>query len=487
MLFNSFEFILIFLPVVFLLYFFLNKIGWTFVSKIWLVLASLFFYSWWNIIYLPLLLTSMILNFSIGKKLITSSNKLISKIILTLGIIFNVGLLSYFKYSDFFIINFNRIFDSNLNTFNLLLPLAISFFTFQQIAYIVDAYRHETKNYSFLDYSIFITFFPQLIAGPIVYHADMLPQFEGNKNKLINYKNITIGIFLFSLGLFKKVIIADSFAEFANIGYSNISTLTFSEAWITSLAYTFQLYFDFSGYSDMAIGIALLFNIKLPINFNSPYKALNIQDFWRRWHITLNQFLTKYIFIPLGGSRKGNFRTYTNIMIIFVISGVWHGAGWTFIIWGALHGIATCIHRLWKNTNINLPKFIAWFITFNFVNVAWIFFKSTSYSDAITIIKKMFSFEIDTFYHINIFNFIIDKYISLLPIMININYSDYLYFFIILLIFIITLLLCVSGKNSIEISYSFKPNVMNSLIIAILFSLVIFNMQRVSEFLYFNF
>ena len=241
----------------------------------------------------------------------------------------------------------------------MLLPLAISFFTFQQIAFLVDSYRNETKKYSFFTYALFITFFPQLIAGPIVNHQELIPQLEDKKNYFLNPENIAKGIFIFSVGLAKKVGLADTLAIWANDGYANVETLSFLEAWITSLSYTLQLYFDFSGYSDMAIGLALIFNIKLPVNFYSPYKTRNIQEFWKSWHMTLNRFLTHYLYFPLGGSRKGSVRTYINIFIIFLVSGVWHGVVATFIIWGVLHGLASITVRFWGKLNIKLPYLVA--------------------------------------------------------------------------------------------------------------------------------
>jgi D-alanyl-lipoteichoic acid acyltransferase DltB (MBOAT superfamily) len=273
---------------------------------------------------------------------------------------------------------------------NLALPLAISFYTFQQIAYLVDSYRNETKSYNFLNYAVFVTFFPQLIAGPIVHHAEMMPQFANLKNKIKNYYNIALGLFIFSIGLFKKVIIADTFAVYATQGFDVAEKLNMLEAWITSLSYTFQLYFDFSGYTDMAIGVALLFNIKLPMNFFSPYKAKNIQDFWKRWHITLSRFLKDYIYIPLGGNRKTSIRTYTNLFTTFVLGGIWHGAGWTFVFWGILHGLALVVHRLWKKLGFKMNVVLAWFITFNFINIAWVFFRAVNFESAIKVLKGMF-------------------------------------------------------------------------------------------------
>lgn len=275
----------------------------------------------------------------------------------------------------------------------MVLPLAISFFTFQQIAFLVDTYKGETREYHFLNYALFISFFPQLIAGPIVHHQEMMPQFKRNENNQFDTANTVKGIFIFIIGLFKKVVIADTLAIWAIKGFDQATSLTFIEGWITSLSYTFQLYFDFSGYSDMAIGLALLFHIKLPVNFHSPYKALNIQDFWKRWHMTLGRFLTKYLYIPLGGNQKGRVHTYINLLIVFVISGLWHGAGWTFVFWGFLHGLAAVVHRIWRDMGYKMNKFLAWFLTFQFVNVAWIFFRAKSWDDAAKVFKAMFALE----------------------------------------------------------------------------------------------
>jgi D-alanyl-lipoteichoic acid acyltransferase DltB (MBOAT superfamily) len=275
----------------------------------------------------------------------TKKNTLSKKLLFQIGILFNISLLAYYKYMDFFIENTNILLNTNIELIHLALPLAISFFTLQQVAFLVDSYEGLVEEKDFLDYAIFVSFFPQLIAGPIVHHAEMMPQFSSKWNMLKNYKNISAGLFIFSIGLFKKVVIADQFAQWANAGFNNAQVLNLLEAWATSLSYTFQMYFDFSGYTDMAIGAALLFNIKLPINFNSPYKATSIQDFWRRWHITLSRFLRDYIYIPLGGNRRGEFRTYSNLMVTFLLGGLWHGAGWTFVFWGFLHGVALVLHR----------------------------------------------------------------------------------------------------------------------------------------------
>ena len=403
LLFNSYEFVFIFLPFSFFIYFFLLQKRLLIGAKGFLVFASLFFYSWWNVAYLPIILSSLLFNYLLGNALNENFKKIKihKKSLLIFGIVVNTTLLGYFKYTDFLIENLNLALDTSVPLLHLALPLAISFFTFQQIAYLVDSYRGETAEYDFLNYALFVTFFPQLIAGPIVHHSEMMPQFSSRWNLVKNYQNIALGLFIFSIGLFKKIVIADSFAVWATTGFDTAATLNFFEAWATSLSYTFQLYFDFSGYTDMAIGAALLFNIKLPINFNSPYKALDIQDFWRRWHITLSRFLRDYIYIPLGGNRKGSFRTYTNLLATFIIGGIWHGAGWTFIFWGFLHGMALVIHRFWKALGMNMPKILAWFITFNFINIAWVFFRAKEWQDAIKVLKSMFTFDALSFANID--------------------------------------------------------------------------------------
>ncbi|HBY87302.1 MAG TPA: membrane-bound O-acyltransferase family protein [Colwellia sp.] len=485
MLFNSFEFIFIFLPISFFIYFYLNKKRLTELSKSFLLISSLFFYSYWNTIYLPLILFSMTFNFSIGKHLakMRENKRFISKkVILTIGIVSNVSLLVYFKYSDFFIGNFNLAVGSNFDLLHLALPLAISFYTFQQIAYLVDSYKGETKEYDFLSYAVFVTFFPQLIAGPIVHHSEMMPQFSKPKNNVINYTNISIGLFIFSIGLFKKVVIADSFAVWANEGFDISTELSLFEAWVTSLSYTFQLYFDFSGYTDMAIGIALLFNIKLPINFNSPYKAVSIQDFWRRWHMTLSRFLRDYIYIPLGGNKKGNVSTYSNLFITFLIGGMWHGAGWTFIFWGALHGGALIIHRFWLKMNVSMNIFIAWFLTFNFVNITWVFFRAREWDDAIKVLNGMFSEEL----------MLPEKFSGTLANLsdFGITFGDWLqgsHGVIYTPLWILLAFIIISCANSNEMAKKFKPSkaslLLNLVLLIVSFSLI----NNASEFLYFNF
>jgi len=428
----------------------------------------------------------MLFNYVIGNSLNENFKtvKIHKKSLLTFGIITNLFLLGYFKYTDFFLENFNLAFDGSIPLLHLALPLAISFFTFQQIAYLVDSYRGETAEYDFLNYALFVTFFPQLIAGPIVHHAEMMPQFASKWNLVKNYKNIATGLFIFSIGLFKKVVIADTFAKWATAGFDHAEVLNLIEAWATSLSYTFQLYFDFSGYTDMAIGAALLFNIKLPINFNSPYKALDIQDFWRRWHITLSRFLRDYIYIPLGGNRKGSFRTYTNLLATFILGGIWHGAGWTFVFWGFLHGMALVVHRGWKALGFTMPRVLAWFITFNFINIAWVFFRAKEWSDAVKVLRSMFSLN----------NIVLsEKYFKFLHDFQVANFKYGVVFSDIqgksqTSIYIILAFLIILGLNN---SHYYRKHITFNIITVTIFFIFIFSsfslFSQISEFLYFNF
>jgi D-alanyl-lipoteichoic acid acyltransferase DltB (MBOAT superfamily) len=394
MLFSTWPFIVLFLPITFAGFFLLNKARLIIAGKVWLVCASLFFYGYWNWSYLPLIVGSTLFNFAVGTGLTAGADqkkppRVSRKAILAFGIVANLALLGYFKYADFFIDNFNHAAGTSFPLPLILLPLGLSFFTFLKIAYLVDSYRGEAREYDLLNFSLFVVFFPALIAGPIVHHREMMTQFASRWTLVIRYRNVLIGLLVFSIGLFKKVVLADTLSHWAAAGFASQVPLDFYSAWATSLSFTFQLYFDFSGYCDMAVGAALLFNIKLPINFYSPYKALDIQDFWRRWHMTLSRWLRDYLYIPLGGNRGSRVRTYLNLMATFVIGGFWHGASWMFVIWGALHGGALIVHRIWSGLGGRLPKPLAWLLTFMFVNVAWVFFQAKSVDSALMILSGM--------------------------------------------------------------------------------------------------
>ncbi|MEN8220292.1 MAG: MBOAT family O-acyltransferase [Pseudomonadota bacterium] len=476
MLFNSHVFIFAFLPIVLIGYFLLNHARLILAGKVWLVCASLFFYSWWNIVYLPILVSSILFNYIIANKILEydkqHKNIIAKKLIFIVGIVFNIGLLAYFKYMDFFIDNVNFVFGTKFDLLNLALPLAISFFTLQQIAFLVDVYEGLIKERRFIDYALFVSFFPKLIAGPIVYHKEMMPQFKSLHNKLFNPKNFSIGLFVFSIGLFKKVVIADSFAVWASRGFDIAQTLNFLAAWATSLSYTFQLYFDFSGYTDMAIGIALMFNIKIPINFNSPYKATNIINFWQRWHITLSRFITSYIYTPIIKSMPRI--TFTNSMIAtflaMFIAGLWHGAAWTFVLFGAMHGIALIINHYWRRLKFKMSKFLAWFVTFNFVNISFVVFRATEWEDVIKVLKGMFGFSGIEFEQP--FFAIIEFPRESLDIVVMILCCGAIAFI---------------AKNTIELMQAFKPNLLYLVAQPVLLVISVLYLSTFSEFLYFNF
>ena len=393
MVFSSYEF-LIFLLITFSLYYLTP----TRFRVFFLILASLSFYSWWSLSHLTLLLGSILLNYLISLLIAGTRWR---GVWLTAGIALNLLLLAIFKYADFVILSINHLPTANLQPLDLALPLAISFFTFQQIAYLVDVSRNETRPYRLQDYALFVAFFPQLIAGPIVHHREMMPQFAKLAEAPVMAVNLIVGLTLFAIGLFKKVILADQFGLYADELFAAVDggyRPAAVEAWCGSIAYSLQIYFDFSGYCDMAIGIARLFGIRLPVNFFSPYKARSIVDFWRRWHITLSRFLRHYLYIPLGGNRRGHARRYANLMITMLLGGLWHGAGWTFIVWGGLHGCYLIINHAWIALTARhgalaglagAGRVIGPGLTFLAVVVAWVFFRAASFESAWQILAGM--------------------------------------------------------------------------------------------------
>jgi alginate O-acetyltransferase complex protein AlgI len=386
MLFNSYSFILGFLPVVLLVFWGLVRGRWILAAKVWLAIASLGFYGYWNIAYLPLLVLSILGNYGLGQRLASlPARSPTARTTLILGLFLNLGLLIYYKYTGFLLASVGL----NLPIGPILLPLAISFFTFQQIAYLVETYYGTTHHYPLLDYTLFVCFFPQLIAGPIVRHSDIIDQFSRLRNFVFCHRNTALGLSLFSLGLFKKAVIADSLSGWVGEVFGHASQVGFLEAWIGAISYTLQLYFDFSGYSDMAIGLGLLFNIQLPANFNSPYKATSISDFWRRWHITLSDFLRDYLYIPLGGNRHGNTRRSVNLLVTMLLGGLWHGAGWTYVLWGGLHGLFLVINHTWRRLKRPLPTPLATGLTLLAVLVSWIVFRAATVPDALEMVRAI--------------------------------------------------------------------------------------------------
>ena len=411
MLFNSYSFIFLFLPVVLVGFFQLGRIHHAYAAA-WLALASLFFYGYWNPAYIGLLLGSIVGNYGFGMwiaKAGVRQEDRRKKHLLIAAITLNLALLAYYKYANFFLSSANSLVGTNLSLGEIILPLGISFFTFTQIAFLVDTYQGKVKEYNFIHYLLFVTYFPHLIAGPVLHHKDMMPQFARTSTYHINWDNGATGLLLFTLGLCKKVLWADSLAPYATAIFDGVNhgmtigTLpTIYEAWSGALAYTLQIYFDFSGYTDMALGIALMFNIRLPINFNSPYKSTSIIDFWRRWHITLSTFLRDYLYIPLGGNRHGKLRRYGNLLATMLLGGLWHGAGWTFVLWGALHGAYLVINNLWRE--LVAERYLRWVpgwigtlaggaLTFTAVVAAWVVFRADNMAQAMVMLNAMFGID----------------------------------------------------------------------------------------------
>lgn len=391
MVFTSFQYLLAFLPIVIVLCLFIKRFSHNAVI-IFLIIASFIFYGTWNPKYLILLIGSILFNYSVGKVIEKSDSK---KLVLIAGVCCNIALLGYFKYTNFFVDSFNAIFRSNYIIEHIVLPLAISFFTFQQIAWLMDKYHGESPECTFLEYCCAVSFFPHLIAGPIVQYHDLIPQLQSRKSFTLDWKNILNGCILISAGTFKKIIIADTLAFFASKWFGDPSDLNALQAWFGLFAYTMQIFFDFSGYCDIALGSALLLGIRLPINFNDPYRSYSVRDFWRRWHITLGYFLAKYVYIPLGGSRKGIRRTCINLLIIMFISGFWHGAGVCFILWGLWHGVGMVVNRLYEHFELKLiPKRLCAPLTFLFTSLAWVFFRAKSFDDALSYFRALFSFQL---------------------------------------------------------------------------------------------
>jgi alginate O-acetyltransferase complex protein AlgI len=395
MLFGSLEFVFGFLPLTLLTYHLLRIRGWQVAAKLAMILASLVFYGWWDPRYVPLVLGSIAVNYGLGAAIHRVREPGRRKAILLLGLALNLGLLGYYKYAGFFLQNLGGMFGVHDVAVTLIIPLAISFFTFQQVAYLVETWRGQEPARNALDYLLFVLFFPHLIAGPITHHTEMLPQFAHAGRGRLASSFIAMGATIFVLGMAKKVLLADTIAQFADPVFAAAAqgaALSTADAWMGAIAYTLQLYFDFSGYSDMAIGVGLLFGIRFPVNFNSPYKATSIIEFWRRWHISLSAFLRTYLYIPLGGNRAGKLRRYANLMATMTLGGLWHGAGWTFLFWGFLHGAYLILNHGWTTLaggRLRLPRGAAWALTMLGVVIAWVFFRAVSFEAALGILEAM--------------------------------------------------------------------------------------------------
>ena len=466
MLFNSYAFIFAFLPIALVGYFVINSTKKYTLGKYWLLLASLYFYTYFSFKNLPILTLSIVMNFFLSSLLHQELKWISKKNLFRLGLVFNIVLLCFYKYSG------------------LLLPLGLSFFTLQQVAFLVDSYEGLSEKKDFLDYAVFVSFFPTLISGPIVHNQKLIPQIEDKSNKQFSIDSLSMGIFLFCLGLTKKVLLAEAFAGWAKPGFDEATSLDFFAAWKASLAYTFQIYFDFSGYSDMAIGIGRMFNIQLPQNFNSPFKSKSVIEFWTRWHITLSQFIGTYLFTPIVRSMpKINFQTtMVATFLSMFIAGVWHGAGWNFVIYGALHGLALVVNHLWKKRKKKLPAWLAWSMTFLFVNIAFVVFRANTLADSWKVLKGMIGASgvivpkmgIKSVGVLKDYGFKMGGY--LFP-------DDYFYLALTVGCFIAIFKM----KNSLEREKDFHPTTQIAIACGLSFVLCLFGMNKITEFIYFNF
>lgn len=498
MLFNSYIFIFIFLPVALIGWYGLNQLKKYELAKLFLAGMSLWFYGYFNTCYLLIIVASMLVNYLLSYVMKFFQTKLARRIGLTAGISINLGILFYFKYYDFFIENINYVFRSDFNLRHILLPLGISFFTFQQLSFIIDRCTGKAEHYSFTNYITFVTFFPQLIAGPIVLYKEIIPQFEDNNKRTFSPANFAKGISLFVLGLGKKVLLADVLALATNFGFEQTYFLDAPSTLLVILAYTFQIYFDFSGYSDMAMGLGYMFNIALPVNFNSPYKACSVKELWQRWHMTLSRFFITYVYIPLGGSKKGKARTILNTMIIFALSGLWHGANWTYVAWGTMQGLLV----VWDNLGIigvkgseekvparfHIPRWLGWLFTFSFFNLSLFFFRSKNMTYAFWMFKNLFSFKNTGYIYklaakIDIPEFYVMKQAITMfaPHMLNIAY---------VVLFLLILAISAFGltrKNSLEIVKATNYRSEFCWYITIIFIWSLISFSQVSTFIYFNF
>lgn len=505
MLFNSYIFVFLFFPICLIGYYGLIHFRRIEAAKIFLIAMSFWFYGYFNVSYLLIMVCSIGINYMFHRILSLGSRKSV----VLLAVTVNLGVLFYFKYYDFFISTVNTVFGTSAALHSILLPLGISFFTFQQISFIVDTYRGEVRDCPPVDYALFVSFFPQLIAGPIVNHSEMLPQFRKMGRQDVLWERIAEGLGLFIMGLAKKVLIADTFGAGADYGYANTAVLGRLDAILVIIFYSLQLYFDFSGYCDMARGIGKMLGIEIPVNFNSPYKAANIVDFWKRWHITLNRFFTKYVYIPFGGSRKGQGRMYLNLMVVFLLSGLWHGAGWNYLVWGAMHGILYVLTRFWQRSlrpqrtdeetsavksdhagGFHLRDVIVTLVSrlflFIYVSVAWVYFRAADIAQANRIIYTAVKGPMQKVSADLAACFRLDElwYVIKVLRLDNRAYSRYILLWVILAAGVY---LSMIGRNAAERMERVKYRTGSAAVFAVLALWCVLTFSKVSTFLYFNF
>lgn len=498
MLFNSYIFIFLFLPLTLLGWYTLNHFRAYEPARMFLAGMSLWFYGYFNIYYLAVIVTSIVGNYLISYLMKFSRGRLSARVGLACGILLNLGFLFYFKYYDFFFENINLVFRTDFNLKHILLPLGISFFTFQQLSFIIDRCTGKAEHYGLVDYLTFVTFFPQLIAGPIVLYKEMMPQFEDRENRKFNPDNFARGIVLFTIGLGKKVLLADVLAIPVNFGFEQSAFLDTPTTLLVILAYTFEIYFDFSGYSDMARGLGRMFNIRIPVNFNSPYKACSVKELWQRWHMTLSRFFIQYVYIPLGGSRKGKGRTILNTFLVFFLSGLWHGANWTYVAWGTMQGLLV----IWDNLGIvgvkgsdekmpakfTIPRWLGWIFTFGFFNLSLYFFRSESMGQAFEMFRNISAFK-NTGYLYKVAARLDIPEFYLIKQAVNLAAPELLPFaFVAVFVFLLVVsAFLLTRKNSVWIAENHPLNSRLCSFVTVLFVWCIISFSQVSTFIYFNF
>ncbi len=486
--FNTYFYILVFLPVSLIGWFGINRISrrfhkGTIFAKIYLVLVSFFFFSYAGKTSFFCLILSIAVNYTVILLLYRFHNKAV----LVIGIIADIALLFYFKYLNFAVLTVNSLFHTSLQTPNIMLPLGISFFTFQQISYLVDYFKGEVEEHSFLNYLLYVTFFPKILMGPIVRQRDLMPQFGNESKGSFHWKNFNRGAVLFITGLFKKVVLADTFAKAVNWAWSlgGFQSLTSGDVFLIMLAYTFQIYFDFSGYSDMAIGSACMMNISLQQNFNSPYQAYSIRDFWKRWHISLTSFFAAYVYIPLGGNRKGKLRTYLNTLVVFIISGLWHGANWTFVLWGGLHGLLSVLDRATERCRKWFHPSLQWIATFFAICILWLLFRSDSITQWVELMRKLFSFE-STFISQNLISQFVNPETTFFLQFLHVEFlNERIRGLWMLLFYMIALLVCLGFEN--VVGKKDKRSIVSAVAYAVLFVFALTCIGSESVFIYNNF
>ncbi len=496
MLFHSYLFVFIFLPVSLAGYYLLAGRGKGAAARLWLAAVSLWFYGSFRAVYLLILLGSAVFNYGIYLRMEKRRDADVAgRLWLAFGACGNLALLAYFKYTNFFLENLYRLGGKEFTAWKILLPVGISFFTFQQISFLADGYRGEIRGCGFLDYLLYIVYFPKLVEGPLAKHEELLPQFAAIGKNCFDGERFIQGIALFIMGLLKKVILADTFGGAVDYGYSNLALMHGLDAALLVVFYALQLYFDFSGYCDMARGVSWMFGIELPVNFNSPYKAGDIVDFWKRWHITLNRFFTKYVYIPLGGNRRGKWRTYRNLLAVFFLSGIWHGAGWNFILWGMMHGVLYVLTRMWQGRRGaacsrkaagGVRRLAGVAATFLYVSVAWVYFRAESVAQGNELLVKIFR---NDFVRVNrnlagYFN--LDEFWYVLKVL-RLDRWEFGHYILMAVITAGSLLLIFFGKNAAQAAERMKPGIWNAVLLAVLLLWCVLSFSNVSTFLYFNF